>query len=57
MAINKVYYKKDIIIDLTGVTVTPNVLKTGYIAIDKDGNIIEGTYEAEALEPAEGVGF
>lgn len=45
MAINKVVYGDSTLIDLTTDTVTAEVLKTGYIAHDKAGNIITGTLD------------
>ena len=46
MAINKVVYGGRTLIDLTGVTVTPEVLLAGYTAYDASGNLITGTYGA-----------
>lgn len=46
MAINKVVYGGRTLIDLTGVTVTPEVLLKGYTAYDASGNLITGTYGA-----------
>lgn len=43
MAINKVIYGGNTLIDLTGDTVTPDKLLSGYTAHDKSGAAIEGT--------------
>lgn len=43
MAINKVIYGGNILIDLTGDTVTPDKMLAGYTAHDKSGAAIEGT--------------
>ena len=43
MAVNKVTYGSDTLIDLTGDTVTESDLKQGVIAHDKSGNSITGT--------------
>lgn len=43
MAINKVIYGGNILIDLTGDTVTPDKILSGYTAHDKSGASIEGT--------------
>lgn len=43
MAINKVIYGGNTLIDLTGDTVTPDKLLTGHTAHDKSGAVIEGT--------------
>lgn len=42
MAINKVIYGGDTLIDLTGDTVTPDKMLSGYTAHDKSGAAIEG---------------
>lgn len=42
MAINKVIYGGNTLIDLTGDSVTKNKLLTGYTAHDKSGEVIEG---------------
>ncbi len=43
MAINKVIYGGNTLIDLTGDTVTPDKMLTGHTAHDKSGAVIEGT--------------
>ena len=43
MAINKVIYGGNILLDLTGDTVTPDQLKSGVTAHDKSGEVITGT--------------
>lgn len=43
MAINKVVYGGDVLIDLTADTVTPDKLKKGITAHDKSGAVITGT--------------
>ena len=45
MAINKVVYKGDILIDLTTDTVSPETLAVGATAHDKSGELIVGTFE------------
>lgn len=47
MAVNKVVYNGKVLIDLTGITVTPDTLAEGYTAIDATGNLIEGTAKSE----------
>ena len=42
MAINKVIYGGNTLIDLTGDSVTKDKLLTGYTAHDKSGEVIEG---------------
>lgn len=44
MAVNKVIYNGNTLIDLTAVTVTADVLLDGYTAYDASGNLITGTY-------------
>ena len=43
MAINKVVYGSQVLIDLTGDTVTADKLLSGFTAHGKDGSPIEGT--------------
>lgn len=43
MAINKVIYGGNTLIDLTGDSVTKDKLLAGYTAHDKSGEVIEGT--------------
>ena len=43
MAINKVVYNGEILIDLTGLTVTPETLAEGVVAMNAKGEIIVGT--------------
>lgn len=43
MTINKVIYGGNTLIDLTGDTVTPDKMLSGYTAHDKSGTVIEGT--------------
>lgn len=43
MAINKVIYGGNVLLDLTGDTVTPDQLKSGVTAHDKSGEVIAGT--------------
>ena len=43
MAINKVVYGNQVLIDLTGDTVTADKLLSGFTAHGKDGSPIEGT--------------
>ena len=43
MAVNKVVYGGEILIDLTGLTVRPETLAEGVIAINAAGEIIVGT--------------
>lgn len=45
MAVNKVVYNGETLIDLTGDTVTEDKLLIGTTAHDKSGNVITGTYE------------
>lgn len=40
---NKITYNGTILIDLTGLTVTPEVLSEGYTAVDASGAPITGT--------------
>lgn len=44
MAISKVVYAGETLVDLTSDTVTADVLKVGYTAHDKAGNPVVGTY-------------
>lgn len=44
MAVNKVVYAGQTLVDLTSDTVTADVLKEGYTAHDKAGNPVTGTY-------------
>ena len=44
MAISKVVYAGETLVDLTADTVTADVLKEGYTAHDKAGNPVTGTY-------------
>lgn len=46
---NKVIYNGQTLIDLTGVTVTPEVLSQGYTAIDASGAPITGTMSGGAV--------
>ena len=46
MAVNKVVYAGQTLIDLTNDTVTPSTLLKGYKAHDKSGAVITGTFEA-----------
>lgn len=46
MAVNKVVYGSEVLIDLTGDTVTKASLLKGVKAHDKAGNVIVGVYEA-----------
>ena len=48
MAISKVIYGGQTLIDLTGDTVTAEQLKTGYIAHGPDGEVINGTCEDDS---------
>ena len=43
MAINKVVYNNKTLIDLTSLTVTPETLAYGVVAINSKGEIIVGT--------------
>ena len=43
MAVNKVVYDGEILIDLTGLTVSPETLAEGVIAINAAGEVIVGT--------------
>ena len=49
MAVNKVVLGNRTLIDLTAVTVTPEVLLDGYTAYDASGNLITGTYGKEEI--------
>lgn len=44
MAINKVIYNNETLIDLTAVTVTTQSLLQGYTAVDRAGALITGAY-------------
>lgn len=44
MAINRVDYGEDTLIDISDSTVTPEYLRTGRVAYDKKGNRITGTF-------------
>lgn len=48
MAISKVVYGGETLIDLTGDTITPDKLKKGYKAHGADGEVINGTCEHDA---------
>ena len=43
MAVNKVVFGVEVLIDLTGINVTPETLAKGVIAINAAGEIIVGT--------------
>lgn len=43
MAVNKVVYGGIVLVDLTGITVTPETLAEGVTAIDAAGKLIVGT--------------
>ena len=43
MAVNKVVYDGNVLIDLTETTVSPGTLMQGATALDASGNLIEGT--------------
>lgn len=47
MAINKVVFDGEVLIDLTEDTVTASVLRKGYLAHDKAGNVIVGIWDEE----------
>ena len=49
MAVNKVVYAGQTLVDLTADTVTADALRQGYTAHDKGGNPVTGTY-APALQ-------
>ena len=49
MGVNKVVLGNRTLIDLTAVTVTPEVLLDGYTAYDASGNLITGTYGREEV--------
>lgn len=59
MAVNKVVYSGDILIDLSSDTVTADKLAAGYTAHDKTGAIVAGTakstVEGEVLTVAFGI--
>lgn len=48
MAVNKVSLGKDVIIDISGDTVIPSALKTGYTAHGSDGELVKGEYSPSA---------
>lgn len=48
MAISKVVYGGDVLIDLTGDTITADKLKKGYIAHGANGEVINGTCEHDS---------
>lgn len=54
MAVNKVVYNTkngvEVLMDLTGDTVTPETLAEGFTAHDASGNRIEGTMPITTLE-------
>lgn len=50
MAINKVMYGSQTLIDLTNLTVSADKVATGITAIDKAGNVITGTMESSTGE-------
>lgn len=50
MAVNKVVYGDNVLIDLTSDTVTAETLLKGYTAHKADGTIIVGTMEAGASQ-------
>ena len=52
MAVNKVIYGGIVLIDLTGITVTPEMLAEGITAIDAAGNLIVGTAKFASAEKA-----
>lgn len=47
MAVNKVVYNRNILIDLTSDTVTAATLKKGYTAHKADGTVVTGTFEGD----------
>lgn len=49
MAHNRVVFGNRTIIDMSGVTVTAADIKKGKTALDKDGNLITGTYEEQIV--------
>lgn len=49
MGVNKIIYGKETLIDLTGLTVTPEKLVKGATAINKAGEIITGTASIATL--------
>ena len=51
MAVNKVLYGDDTLIDLTMDTVTPETLLAGFTAHRADGETITGTLKTAALKP------
>lgn len=61
MAISKVVYGNDTLIDLTADTVTSDSLANGYTAHDKSGTLINGalkyiTYYSGSSDPSSSVG-
>lgn len=57
MAVNKVVYGSNTLIDLTGDTVTADKLLNGYTAHDKAGNPIIGNYAPAALPSFAGIKY
>lgn len=49
MAVNKVIYAGETLVDLTGVTVTPETLAEGATALDASGELIVGTMTGDDL--------
>ena len=56
MAINKVQYGNQTLIDLTADTVTAASLLSGFTAHDKSGSIVNGTYEPTIYATYDGAG-
>lgn len=52
MPANKIVYAGRVLIDLTGITVTPEMLAEGITAIDAAGNLIIGTAKFASEEKA-----
>lgn len=48
MSVNKVIFDNEVLIDLSGDTVTKSALAKGYTAHDCHGDVIEGTFEASS---------
>lgn len=57
MAINKVIYGGEVLLDLTGDTVTPDKLLSGTTTHDKSGELIEGTcpFDVDSTDATVGV--
>lgn len=57
MAINKVIYGGEVLLDLTGDTVTPDKLLSGTTTHDKSGTLIEGTcpFDVDSTDATVGV--